>query len=393
MVINRLLIISHVIHYQHEGALYAYGPYSREIDIWADLFSWITIAAPLRNEKPPDDCLPFERTNIDLSRQLQRGGNNWREKIKQIVSMPVSCFKLSVSMLKANAVLVRCPGNLGLLGVILAPLFCHFRAAKYAGQWNGYKGEPWSYRFQRSILRSRWWNAPVLVYGEWPNQPSFVIPVFSSILERKHIELAKKCVEEKKKHQPLRILYVGRLSPEKNVHSILDGLKLLQQRDIKFDCRIIGDGLMKPELQQQAEALGLDPKQILVGAMPFEKVLENYSWADVLVLISKTEGFPKAIAEGMAFGLVCIGSNNGLIPKMLAEGRGITVKPGDSTDLAKALEIIAIGERDFSSISHKAAQWGQEFSLEGLRSTLGELFQREWHLDGLELKRTEWERK
>src|ERR1035441_5054943 len=87
--INRLLIVSHVYHYRHEGAIYAYGPYTREIDIWADLFPEVRIASPLRNEVPPKDCLPFTRSNISMIPQMETGGDCFGAKLKQIALLPV----------------------------------------------------------------------------------------------------------------------------------------------------------------------------------------------------------------------------------------------------------------------------------------------------------------
>ena len=85
---KNLAIVSHVIHYDYEDHIYAYGPYAREIEIWADLFPKITIAAPSRSEKPPSDCLLIKRNNIEMAPQLERGGSGWREKFEQIISLP-----------------------------------------------------------------------------------------------------------------------------------------------------------------------------------------------------------------------------------------------------------------------------------------------------------------
>jgi hypothetical protein len=46
-------------------------------------------------------------------------------------------------MRSADAIHVRCPGN---LGVLLAPLFTRRLVAKYAGQWNGHHGERFALR-------------------------------------------------------------------------------------------------------------------------------------------------------------------------------------------------------------------------------------------------------
>jgi glycosyltransferase involved in cell wall biosynthesis len=385
--INRLVIISHVIHYSWQANYYAYGPYTREIDIWADLFPQVTIAAPLHQEKPPLDCLPFTRTNIDIAPQLERGGNTWHEKLFQIISLPATLWRLSISMRKADAIQVRCPGNLGLLGVILAPLFSRYRVAKYAGQWNGYPGEARSYRLQRRILQSKWWNAPVLVYGDWAGQPAHVKPFFTSIMETEQVKRAEAACSAKQIHAPLRVVFVGRLSRAKNVHVFINAIKKLRKENIPIEARVIGDGPEMPALQQQITDLQLSDTINLMGAIAFEEVLSQYEWADVLALASETEGWPKAIAEAMAFGLVCIGSNRGLIPQMLADGRGLLVEPGDEEMLASALQSIAAGKVDFLPMSQKASRWAQRYSLNGLREAIRELLIREWHLTDNDLRK------
>jgi glycosyltransferase involved in cell wall biosynthesis len=178
----------------------------------------------------------------------------------------------------------------------------------------------------------------------------------------------------------LRVLFVGRLTLEKNVHILLKSLELLKDQEIKIECRIIGDGPMRNTLEQLAETTGLNAEEVLIGGLPFEGVLEYYEWADVLVLASETEGWPKAIAEAMTFGLVCIGTNRGLVPQMLADGRGLLVEPGDEIALASALQNVAVGNIDFISMSQKASRWAQRYSLDGLREAIRDMLIREWHL-------------
>ncbi len=56
--------------------------------------------------------------------------------------LPPMIWQLIACLRRADAVHVRCPGNLGLLGVLIAPLFSRRLIAKYAGQWTGYPGKP-----------------------------------------------------------------------------------------------------------------------------------------------------------------------------------------------------------------------------------------------------------
>jgi glycosyltransferase involved in cell wall biosynthesis len=377
--VQNLLIVSSAIHYRHGGRLFAYGAYAREIDIWADLFPRVQIAAPCRAEAPPGDCLPFTRTNIEVVPQLETGGDNLRAKAVQVLLLPLLVFGLCRAMRRADAIHVRCPGNLGLLGVFLAPLFTRRLVAKYAGQWSGYAGEPWTCRLQRALLRSAWWRAPVTVYGRWANQPPHVVPFFTSILTDEQVTRARRAAQRKSfDHAPLRVLYVGRLYEGKNVDVLLNALGELKQQGVELSCDIVGEGHLRASLERQVALLGLQAQVEFAGGVDFERVLEFYERADVLVLASENEGWPKAIAEGMAFGLVCVGSNTGFVPEMLNDGRGVVVPPGDAAAIAGALRRIAVAPAECARMSARAAVWAQQYSLEGLRAALRELFAAHW---------------
>lgn len=378
---KKLLIVSHVIHYQWQDRLWAYGPYAREIELWADLFPRVSIACPLHRELPPGDCLPFEHSNIDILPQPERGGETAWEKIRQVLSLPGMVWKLAAAMRQADAIQVRCPGNLGLLGVILAPLFSRWVCAKYAGQWNGYPGEARSYRWQRKILSSRWFRGPVFVYGQWPNQPERVIPFFTSVMTDRQMDEAKKAVERRAVNEVPRILFVGRLSAAKNVDKLLHALSNLSQRKMEFDCRIIGEGPEREQLEGQSQNFGISQYVRFMGGLPFDKVLEEYAQADILVLASQTEGWPKAVAEGMAFGLVCIASNRGLVPQMLANGRGLLVEPGDVEDLTHVLNKVLSDLEEFSEMRKLAAEWSQQFTSSQLQVAFASILSEWWQVD------------
>jgi glycosyltransferase involved in cell wall biosynthesis len=374
--IRQLLIVSHVVHYCFENRVFAYGPYAREIDIWADLFPSIAIAAPIRHASPPPDCLPFTRANISVFPVTETGGDSLRSRIAQLLSLPLLIRGLCAAMRKADAIHVRCPGNLGLLGALLAPLFSRFLVAKYAGQWNGYPGEPWTVRLQRALLRSWWWRGPVTVYGRWPDQPANVIPFFTSILTADQVSRAREAAGNKRAGEALRVLYAGRLSASKNIDTLLEAISLSGPR--RISAVILGDGPDRAKLEARAAELGLGDCVRFAGAAPFEQVLEYYDWADALVLTSETEGWPKAIAEAMAFGVICIGSNRGFVPQMLGEGRGIVITPRDATALSSALGELAAHPEKFRSMRALAAEWAQSYSLESLRQALRDLLASNW---------------
>jgi glycosyltransferase involved in cell wall biosynthesis len=371
----RLLITSHVIHYSHGGRLYAYGPYAREIDLWAALFSEIVIASPCRPSPPPGDCLPFEHSNISMIPQKEAGGETLAAKLGLIASVPGMALDLARAMRRADAIHVRCPGNLGLLGVLLAPLFSRRLIAKYAAQWNGGDAEPFSARIQRAVLSSRWWKGPVTVYGSWPGSPAHVIPFFTSLLTADQLERAKASARRPRRGPGLRILYTGRLSKAKNVDVLL---RAMAAAGVDISATVVGEGPERGPLEALADSLGLHGRVSFTGGLPFDAVIGHLESSDVLVLASETEGWPKSIAEGMAFGLACIGSNVGIVPQMLGDGRGFTVPPRDEAALTAVLRQIAASPDRLESMRQSAAEWAGRYSLEGLKDALHRLMAEWW---------------
>jgi glycosyltransferase involved in cell wall biosynthesis len=381
--LNRLVIVSHVIVFRHEGRLYAYAPYARELNIWADLFPEVIIASPYREGPPSPDTEVLARDNITMAPQRESGGERLWQKIMQVILLPVLLWDLARAVRSGDAVHVRCPGNIGLLGVIVAPLFRRYVIAKYAGQWGGYEQESLSVRLQKAILRSSWWGGPVTVYGRWPDQPPHVVPFFTSVLTARDVARARRAAENRKRNSPLRILYVGRLSRAKNVDVLLSAVARLPE----VRCTIVGSGPERRALVRQAAILGVSDRVRFAGGVSFGDVLDFYEDSDVLVLASDTEGWPKAIAEGMAFGLVCIGSDRGLVPQMLGEGRGIVIPPKNVDALVQALSRVAENQEESAAMAARAAAWAQKYSLEDLRDALRELLVSSWGVKLLSLAR------
>jgi glycosyltransferase involved in cell wall biosynthesis len=376
----RLLVVTSVIHYEWNRRLSAFAGYAREMDIWADLFSEVGIAAPARHQPAPGDCAPFARQNIHILPQKEVGGANFRAKANLLVNVPALISSLVNLVRHYDAVHVRCPGNLGFLGIFLAPLFSRRIIAKYAGQWNSYPGEDLTTRLQRRLLKSRFWTGPVTVYGQWPKQQAHIVPFFTSVMTGERLHRAADAACQERNPALLRVLFVGRLSAGKNIDILIEALASLHAQQIAFLCSIIGEGPELGRLQALANELGISDFIRFTGGLDHDHVLEQMERSDVLVLASNSEGWPKAIAEGMAHGLVCIGSDRGLIPEMLAEGRGVIVPPRDSGALARALTRVAADPQGFEVMRRRAAAWASQYSIEGLRDALAALLQTHWKL-------------
>jgi glycosyltransferase involved in cell wall biosynthesis len=154
----------------------------------------------------------------------------------------------------------------------------------------------------------------------------------------------------------------------------------VRERGIPVQTTVVGDGPVRGELAKLTTAEGLDDAVRFTGALAFDEVQRWYEWADVLVLASEAEGWPKAIAEAMSFGVVCLGSARGFIPRMLEDGRGVLVQPGDVEGLATALAAVAGEPERHLAIGRRAADWARRYSLEGLADALRALLTEQWQV-------------
>jgi glycosyltransferase involved in cell wall biosynthesis len=283
-------------------------------------------------------------------------------------------------MWKADAIHVRCPGNLGLLGAVLAPLFSRRLIAKYAGQWNGFPGEEWTVRLQRAILRSAWWKGPVTVYGKQPGEGAHVVSFFSTMFTREQLVRARARAASKRVNSSLTVAFAGRLTQPKNVDILLRAIAALREEGIDIKGLVVGDGPERDSLRALAAQLGVAECVEFAGAVPPECIPDFLERSDVFVLASDSEGWPKSLAEAMAFGLVCIGSDLGLIRTFLAEERGLTVPPRDVVALTNALRQVALHFERYGRMREQASKWAQGYSLEGLKDALRSLMTERWKL-------------
>lgn len=96
---------------------------------------------------------------------------------------------------------------------------------------------------------------------------------------------------------------------------VLKALSILKQRGLNIKLIWLGDGVFKVHMVALAQSLNLDVD--FKGNVSASEVHENLKKADIFILVSRTEGLPRAVVEAMAHGLPCIGSQVGGIPELL----------------------------------------------------------------------------
>jgi glycosyltransferase involved in cell wall biosynthesis len=132
--------------------------------------------------------------------------------------------------------------------------------------------------------------------------------------------------------QSCHALFVGRLSSEKGISTLLRAWEMLPGVPLK----VAGDGPMMPIVESAARTSGRADIECL-GWLPRKEVLGLLRGARVLVVPSEWyEGFPLAIVEALARGVPVVGSNIGGVGEIVESGQsGVLFEPGNETDLAE----------------------------------------------------------
>ena len=142
--------------------------------------------------------------------------------------------------------------------------------------------------------------------------------------------------------RPLRVLSVGRLEWVKGYDYALQAIRLLRDRGLRSEYRIVGDGFYTRAVAFARHQLGLEGQVDLLGAQAPEEVRGHLGWADVLLQASVSEGFCNAVVEAQAMEVPVVSSDAGGLPENVQdEVTGLVVARRDAVALAEALSRLA----------------------------------------------------
>jgi glycosyltransferase involved in cell wall biosynthesis len=137
-----------------------------------------------------------------------------------------------------------------------------------------------------------------------------------------------------------RIVFAGRLHPEKGPDVLLDALALLPHAPPAL---LLGEGALRTALERQISRLRLAGRVRLCGWET--RPSETIAGASVLVVPSRDESWSQTAVLGMGLGVPVIGTDVDGLPDTLAEGRGIVVPSEDPQALATAIDDVLRGRR------------------------------------------------
>ncbi len=167
-----------------------------------------------------------------------------------------------------------------------------------------------------------------------------------------------------------QVLFVGRISPEKGIHDLVDAFKTVAASDSTVRLTLVGrPGSAPPEF---FVSLSDDPKvrdlkrfyrdvnggpddsyfsilkeklvsetagrAVFTGHVDYERMIDHYRQADVVVNPSLSEAFGMSLVEAMVAEIPVVATKVGGMPEIVVDGEtGILVEPGEPAPLAAAM--------------------------------------------------------
>lgn len=385
----RLAVIGDVQHYRDaQGRLCALEPVVAQLDHWAALFDELVLCAPLSPGLPPVGFAPYSAPNLRLVPLRKGGGDNLRAKLAILRLIPTWFVVTRRTAREAGAVHLRCPSNIGLIGLFSTWGAAPLRHGFFAGVWRGYPGEPASYRLQRFLLGSRWFRGPVSVYS--PADPAHpkLEPSFSPSINVAQWEAAGPAAEVKvadiragRRPQPYRLVTVGRLSDNKNQQCIVRALAVLVDSGVDAHLDILGEGPCLGELEALADSLGVADRCWFRGPVSHPEVMDAFARADIQLLATRQEGFGKVLLEGMVHATVPVFTESPLGEEIAGGGsRGLVFDADDPAALAAAVRSLIDDLPRWAQMAESARSYAGEMTLERFGEGLKAMLERHWHI-------------
>jgi colanic acid/amylovoran biosynthesis glycosyltransferase len=162
-------------------------------------------------------------------------------------------------------------------------------------------------------------------------------------------------------HARLRILSVGPLVWAQGYEDALHAARLLLDRGVDFEYRIVGEGEHLPALTFARYQLGLEGRVQLRPPGISGELRADLRWADVFLNAAVAEGFKEAMAEAHAMALAVVASERGVLDEAMAYDAVLVAPRRDPHALAERLAQVAAD----APLRRRLGQRGRERAMEG----------------------------
>ena len=360
---KKLVVISHTAHqYLPDGTLVGWGPTIAELNYLSQFWDEVVHVACLETYLENSSLQSYTSKNIHFTPIPSFGGKTWLQKLSVFYQAPLIIWQIIKSLKGASHVQIRVPMG---IGVYILPLFLFIPRkfvlwVKYANNW-GHVSNSLGYRFQRWFLEKNILNCKVTINGFWPNQPEHCLSFENPCITQEQFEKGK-TIQKSFDHK-LKVVFAGRIEEAKGIELLMEVLKELPQERFE-EWVFIGEGPLKEPFMKLCSELGIPAK--FLGFLSQTEVHKHLETADILVLPSKSEGFPKIVAEGWNYNVIPVVSPVGSLPHYLESGKnGFMMDDVSEGSLSQAFkDLLSCSSTELKEISERGHSMAHNFTFD-----------------------------
>jgi len=169
------------------------------------------------------------------------------------------------------------------------------------------------------------------------------------------------------------LLYVGRISEEKNIKEVLRYAKEYMHERSKIKFLLIGDGPSKSELEDEVKSLGISQNVIFTGQREWTEIARYYQLGDVFVTASQSETQGLTYIEALAAGVPVIAKSDPCIEGVVHNGvNGYTFNT--QADFLSALDLVLGDDETRLRLSGAAEQSVRKYSAQEYGRSVEQLY-------------------
>lgn len=171
------------------------------------------------------------------------------------------------------------------------------------------------------------------------------------------------------------ILYVGRLSREKNLEIMMRAFAEINEEITQAQLLLVGDGPQRQELSGLAEQLGIVKRVIFTGEIVHDRLLSSgiFQASSVFCTPSTSETQGLSVVEAIAAGLPIVGvAARGV--KELIRGNGILIDREDAGELSKAICYFLSNEKHRKRAAKRSKELAECYSIDKVTNTMEKVY-------------------
>jgi len=173
------------------------------------------------------------------------------------------------------------------------------------------------------------------------------------------------------------ILYVGRISFEKNIDKIINAIAIVRERKTKnVKLLLVGEGTAMKQVKQMVHSLDLTDMVKFVGAINGEMVKYYYQISDLFAFASTSETFGMVIIEAFASGLPVLAIKATGVVDIVTDGIDGILVEDDVSQFADGLEKIIKNRELRQKLSKGALNSAGFYSIDTISDQMLNLYQK-----------------